>query len=80
MKKLSCLLFQVISMCMLFIYIVDKEKVGLLLNSHTKASQGAIQVLYVLIAMAMLFLSIVGFLSPSKPSSNNYKKPKDSQY
>lgn len=74
MKKLICLFLQVISLCMWFVYIVDKEKVGLLFNSRTHAENSAIQVIYILIATTLLFISIIGFLSPDKPCNNNYKK------
>ena len=64
MKKLICLFLQVISLCMWFVYIVDKEKVGLLFNSKTSAENSAIQVIYILLATTILIMAIIGFLTP----------------
>lgn len=62
---------------MWFVYIVDKEKVGLLFNSKTSAENSAIQVIYILLATTILIMAIIGFLTPDKPRNNNYKKLKE---
>lgn len=76
MKKLICLFFQVISLSMWFVYIVDKEKVGLLFNSQTSSENRTIQVIFIIVATMILFLSIVGFLSPDKSCKPINKKIK----
>lgn len=74
MKKLICLFFQVISLSMWFVYIVDKEKVGLLFNSQTSSENRTIQVIFILVATMILLVSIVGFLSPDKSCKPIHKK------
>lgn len=76
MKKLICLFFQVISLSMWFVYIVDKEKVGLLFNSQTSSENRTIQVIFILVATMILLVSIVGFLSPDKSYKPIHKKIK----
>lgn len=70
MKKFICLLLQAVSLCMLFIYIVDKDKIGLLFDLKTTQDHNMAQVIYILLTMTLLFISILGFLAPDK---NNKK-------
>lgn len=70
MKKLICLLLQVVSLCMWLVYI-DKERVGVMLNIQSIRSNDSFQVVYIMLATTILFLAIIGFLVPDRPSNKN---------
>lgn len=73
MKKLICLLVQVISLTMWFIFIVDKEKINIIFNS-TELPNETIQVMFMIVATIMLAIAIIGFMIPEKSPKNLNKK------
>lgn len=73
MKKLICLLVQVISLTMWFIYIVDKGKINIIFNS-TQLPSESIQVMVMIVATLMLAIAIICFMIPEKSPKNLNKK------
>lgn len=56
---------------MWLVYIVDKERVGVMLNIQSIRSNDSFQVVYIMLATTILFLAIIGFLVPDRPSNKN---------
>lgn len=72
MKKLICLFLQVMSLTVWFVYVVDKHKINLLLDSSAANSE-SLPTLCVCIATIVLILSIIVFMIPDKNAKSLYK-------
>lgn len=73
MRKLICLLLQVLSLTMCFIYIVDKDKINLIFSMNN-VSQASVQTYFIFIALIILVLSMIVFMIPDKSQKTAYKK------